>query len=86
MKKKIFKSDEGNIHFGINPPLGYKEGKKEDIAKTLANPEGKKFWRCTVCNDLGISLEPLEECPTCYNKDVYIEIDVEEFNKLMDIL
>jgi rubrerythrin len=86
MKKKVFKDDKGNIHFGINAPLGFQEGKKEDVNKALGDLENKKMWRCNVCNDLQISIEPLEECPTCFAKDAYVEIDLNEFKNLIETL
>ncbi len=86
MKKKIFKDSLGDIHFGVNAPLGFKEGKKEDMANALENLGEKKLWRCNVCNDLQISAEPLKECPTCYAKNAYIEIEPDEFKKLTEIL
>lgn len=86
MKKKIFKNNQGDIHFGINAPLGFQEGKKEDIVEALEKIGDKKMWRCNVCNDLQISTEPLVECPTCFAKNAYVEINLSEFKKLIEIL
>jgi rubrerythrin len=86
MKKKIFKDNKENIHFGINAPLGFQEGKKEDVTEALKKLGDKKIWRCNVCNDLQISIEPLAECPTCFAKNAYVEITLSEFKKLMEIL
>lgn len=86
MNKKIFKNDLGEIHFGNNAPVGFKEGTKTDLQNALKNLGGKKLWRCNVCNDLRIGLEPLEVCPTCYTQNAYVEIDVNELKKLVKIL
>ena len=71
---------------GINVPAGFQKGTREDIEKTLDNLGEKKLWRCNVCNDLRISAEPLEDCPTCYTKNAYIEIELNEFKKLLELL
>lgn len=86
MKKKIFKDDFGNIHFGFNAPSGYQEGKKEDVVKALENLGERKLWRCNVCNNLRINREPLEECPTCFAQNAYLQIELKEFNQLIEIL
>lgn len=86
MKKAIFVDNGGNIHFGINAPSGFQEGKQEDVIRALKNLGQRKAWRCNVCNDLHISARPLEECPTCYVADAYVKIDLNEFKKLMEIL
>lgn len=86
MKKKIFKDDFGNIHFGLNAPPGYQEGEKEDIARVLENLGDRKLWRCNVCNDLRISKEPPKKCPTCYTNNAYVQIELNEFNQLIEIL
>ena len=84
--KNIFKDAEGNIHFGLNAPAGFSGAEREDVDKALVNPGNRKLWRCNVCNDLQISTDPLEECPTCLTKNAYVEIDLDEFNKLLNIL
>jgi len=38
----------------------------------------KKFFRCTVCNDIHFGIAGPEICPTCQNKNVYIEIEKTE--------
>jgi rubrerythrin len=38
----------------------------------------KKFWRCTVCSDIHYGVAGPETCPTCQQKNVYVEIDKEE--------
>lgn len=86
MKKSIFKNKNGNIHFGIMAPEGFEAGHMEDIAAALKNLGEKKLWRCNVCNDLSIGSEPPKECPTCHMDNAYTEIDLSEFNKLLEIL
>jgi len=86
MKKGIYKDNLGNIHFGINAPEGFAAGDRADLEKALSNLEGRKLWRCTVCNDLSVSIIPPSECPTCHIKDAYIEIEIDEFKKLIEIL
>jgi len=86
MGKIIFKDNLGNIHFGVNAPEGFQEGTKEDAYKVLDNLVSKKLWRCNVCNDLQISIEPPKECSTCFVKNAYIEIESSEFKKLLEIL
>jgi len=44
---------------------------------------GKKYWRCTVCNDVHFGVEPPETCPTCKQVNVYVEISKEEAVKLL---
>ena len=68
MGKKIFVDNNGNIHFGINALPGFREGNKEDVAKTLASLGKRKAWRCNVCNDLELGIAPPKECPTCHAK------------------
>ena len=86
MKKKIFKDDLGNIHFGNAAPETFQEGEREDVAKALENLGPRKLWRCNVCNDLRIAEEPLETCPTCLTQNAYVQIDLKEFNQLIEIL
>jgi rubrerythrin len=86
MGKNIFKDIEGNIHFGVNAPAGFQTAMREDIDKVLENLEDRKLWRCNVCNDLQISVDPLKECPTCNAENAYVVIDLNEFKKLIEIL
>ena len=86
MKKNIFKDSLGNIHFGISAPEGFQAGTPEDIAVILNNIGARKLWRCTVCNDLSINITPPKECPTCHVKDAYVEIELSEFKKLLELL
>ena len=44
---------------------------------------GKKFWRCTVCNDIHYGLAPPEICPTCGKENVFVEVTREEAMKIM---
>jgi rubrerythrin len=86
MKKSVFKDSFGNIHFGVNAPGEFQKGEREDVDRVVENLGEKKLWRCNVCNDLHISKEPLRECPTCYAKNAYIEIELDEFKKILEIL
>jgi len=86
MAKNIFKDNEGNIHFGVNAPIGFDAGTKQDVDKALETLGSKKLWRCNICNDLQINLEPSEECPTCKTLNAYVETDLNEFKKLIEIL
>lgn len=86
MKKSLFKDNFGNIHFGISAPEGFLVGTKEDVELVLSNLGERKFWRCNVCNDLSICLEPIKECPTCHAKNAYVEIEPGEFKKILEIL
>lgn len=38
----------------------------------------KKFFRCTVCNDIHYGVAGPEVCPTCKQVNVYVEIDASE--------
>lgn len=46
---------------------------------------GKKFWRCTVCNDIHYGIAGPEDCPTCHTKNAYVEVDKEEAVKVMGL-
>ncbi len=39
---------------------------------------GKKFWRCYVCNDVHYGNAGPDKCPTCGVENAYCEIDKEE--------
>ncbi|MBW3003805.1 hypothetical protein KY337_04520 [Candidatus Woesearchaeota archaeon] len=43
----------------------------------------KKFWRCTVCNDIHYGAAGPETCPTCKQVNKYVEIDKEEAIKVI---
>jgi len=38
----------------------------------------KKHWRCFVCNDIHLGINPPEICPTCGVKNAYVEISSKE--------
>ncbi len=38
----------------------------------------KKFWRCTVCNDIHYGIAGPIVCPTCQQENKYVEIDAGE--------
>ncbi len=86
MKKKIYKNKQNDFHFGINSPDGYEESTSQELNKYLETLNNKKLWRCIVCNDLQLGELPLDICPTCFVKDAYVEIDLQEFKKLISIL
>jgi rubrerythrin len=46
---------------------------------------GKKFWRCTVCGDIHFGMAGPEICPTCKQKNVYVESNAAEAKKLMGL-
>jgi ferredoxin-thioredoxin reductase catalytic subunit len=43
----------------------------------------KKFWRCHVCNDIHLGINPPETCPTCGFKNAYVEVCSEEAQKIV---
>ncbi|MFC1953833.1 rubredoxin-like domain-containing protein [Chloroflexota bacterium] len=45
----------------------------------------KKFWRCTVCNDIHFGVKPPEVCPTCNVKHAYILIDKSEAEFILEL-
>ena len=45
----------------------------------------KKYFRCTVCNDIHYGIAGPEICPTCKQKNVYVEIDKDEAVKVMEL-
>jgi len=42
----------------------------------------KKFYRCTVCNDIHFGVNAPELCPTCKVRNAYVEIDASEAKKV----
>jgi len=38
----------------------------------------KKYWRCTVCNDVHYGDAPPKVCPTCSQINVYVEVERKE--------
>jgi len=81
-KKTFFKNYKDEIHFGVNAHEGLEPCTKSEVEELLQERKGKKFWRCTVCNDLHIGNPPQEECPTCHVPEAYVEIIEREFKKL----
>jgi rubrerythrin len=46
---------------------------------------GKKFFRCSVCNDIHYGAAGPAVCPTCGAKNAYVEIDVQEARFVMEL-
>ena len=83
--KKIFKNKDGDIHVGNNSPAGFVESTLEDVKKSLGELKDKKLWRCTVCNDLAITITPPKICPTCFQVEAYVQINEKEFRNFLEI-
>ena len=47
--------------------------------------EGKKFFRCTVCNDVHYGAAGPSPCPTCKVENAYIEVDAAEAKNLLGL-
>lgn len=45
--------------------------------------ENKKYYRCTVCNDIHFGVRPPEMCPTCSTENAFVEIDEAEAKAIM---
>lgn len=45
----------------------------------------KKFFRCTVCNDIHFGMVGPEICPTCKAENAYVEIDAEEAKNVLGL-
>lgn len=45
----------------------------------------KKFFRCNVCNDIHFGLAGPKVCPTCGEKNAYVEIEEKEAKKVMGV-
>ncbi len=45
----------------------------------------KKYFRCTICNDIHYGELSPETCPTCKQVNKYVEIDAEEAKKMMNL-
>ncbi len=87
MKKLIFKNKSQEIHIGFNAPENFNLACKKDLDKILFNlVPGQLLWRCTVCNDLHISKNPPKVCPTCFEKDAYIQVSLSEFKKILEVI
>ncbi len=85
MAKSLFTDNKGNLHYGDSAPEGFTACTEEQVKTILSKGKGKKFWRCTVCNDLHFGEKPPKECPTCHVVDAYIEIDKSEFMAILGI-
>jgi rubrerythrin len=46
----------------------------------------KKYYRCTVCNDIHFGVLPPEICPTCMHKNAYVEITEAEAKAVFESL
>lgn len=87
MKKNLFKNTKsGEIHFGVNAPTAdFVPAAKVDVQAVLKKLGSKKLWRCNVCNDLHIGMQPPKECPTCHSIDAYVEINLNELKKILEL-
>ena len=45
----------------------------------------KKFWRCTVCNDIHFGIAGPTPCPTCQTENAYVEIDKTEAKFILEL-
>ncbi len=45
----------------------------------------KKYWRCTVCNDIHYGVRPPEICPGCNVKHTYVFVDETEARFMMEL-
>jgi rubrerythrin len=45
----------------------------------------KKYFRCTVCNDVHYGNGGPEKCPTCQHENAYVGIDKEEAKKVLEL-
>ena len=45
----------------------------------------KIFWRCTVCGDIHYGVSGPQTCPTCLQKNKYVEIGREEAMNVMQL-
>ena len=74
-----------DIHYGGVSIENFNTCSVEEMKSSLSKKGDKKFWRCTVCNDLYFGKIPPKECPTCLEIDAYIEINEKEFNNLVGL-
>ncbi|MDP3027016.1 MAG: hypothetical protein Q8N63_04870 [Nanoarchaeota archaeon] len=81
--KNFFKSDKGDMHFGVIMIEGFSSAEKQEAEKLLENLGNKKLWRCNVCNDLYIGEIPPKQCPTCFAIEAYVEINEKEFREMI---
>jgi len=85
MKKSIFLSKSGDVHIGTIAIEGYMPVEKTEMENVIIRTKLKKFWRCHVCNDLYIGKNPPKICPTCKEKEAYVEINEKEFRSFLEI-
>lgn len=45
----------------------------------------KKFFRCTVCQDVHFGAAGPVKCPTCQQENKYVEIDNEEAKNVLGL-
>ncbi|MFH1787981.1 MAG: hypothetical protein ABH834_01215 [Candidatus Altiarchaeota archaeon] len=45
----------------------------------------KKYFRCTVCNDIHYGMSGPLLCPTCRVENAYVEVDLNEARKVMGL-
>ena len=83
--KKLFKNENGDIHFGVLAPAGFVDSTAADVRAALTAQGSRRLWRCLVCNDLHLGMEPPAICPTCTQKDVYMEISETEFSGMIGL-
>jgi hypothetical protein len=83
--KKIFKNENGDIHVGINAPEDFSECTIEEVKICLKNLGQRGLWRCIICNDLSIAEVPPRICPTCFQEEVYVQINEKELRDLLEI-
>jgi hypothetical protein len=83
--KKIYQNSAGEIHIGNIAPKDFSIAGIEDVKNALKNLQNKKIFRCHVCNDIHIGLTAPEVCPTCFQKEAYVQINEKEIKTLLDI-
>lgn len=83
--KKLFKNEQGEVHVGLSAPEDFRECELEYIKQALVNLDNRIIWRCIVCNDLSIAQSPPRICPTCFQEEVYVQINKKEFKNLLEI-
>ena len=45
----------------------------------------KKYWKCTVCNDIHYGVAAPEHCPTCQQDHKFVEVTAKEAAKIMNL-
>jgi len=46
----------------------------------------RKYWRCHVCNDIHFGIKAPGICPTCLQKDAYVEVSAQEARGVMSVI